>query len=648
MKELGKYEILKEVGRGGFAVVYKARDTTLDRVVALKVLRPHVAEDNTFVRRFKQEARTAAGLYHPHIVTIYEVSEEAGQHYLAMAFLPGHTLDERLAAAEGPLPLEKTVSILEQVASALDAIHQRGLVHRDVKPTNVIVDDTGQATILDFGIARAADGTQLTTTGAVMGTPQYMSPEQAEGEGIDHRSDVYALGVVAYQMCTGQAPFDAVSPLVVLRLHADKSPPPPRELNPHLPVEVERVLLKALAKEREERYQSAGELARALREAMEAAERSMRREEQLGERYEQLKAVVATQDWGEVVALGEQIQALDPNYRDVADLVEQGRKHLRRPKHPTVPAWAWGAGVAGLFLVILVVLGMAVVPRLLETISTTPETTPEFPIEAPTEPFALSEGGTWIRPADGMVMVYVQAGEFQMGSDDSDVNYALHLCNEERDDCDREWFEYEQPVHTVALGSFWIDQTEVTNAQYRRCVEAGGCEPPSSRTSSTRDEYYGNSGYDDYPVIWVSWYQARAYCEWAGARLPTEAEWEYTARGPDSLVYPWGDNPPSDTLANCHLYVGDTTRVGSYYDGASWCGALDMAGNVWEWVADWYGDYLSGRQVSPTGLSLGEFRVLRGGSWSGSQRNARCAYRNRGHPGAWNDHVGFRCARGSE
>jgi len=658
MKKLGKYEILEEIGRGGFAVVYKARDTTLDRIVALKVLRAHVAEDNTFVRRFKQEARTAAALYHPHIVTIYEVGEEAGQHYLAMAFLPGQTLDERLAAAKGPLPLEQTVSILEQVASALDAIHQRGLVHRDVKPTNIMVDDAGQATLLDFGIVRAADGTQLTTTGAVMGTPQYMSPEQAEGDQVDHRSDVYALGVVAYQMCTGRAPFDDVSPLVVLRLHADKSPPRPRELNTHLPVAVERVLLKALAKKREERYQRAGELARELREAMEAAERARQRQEQLAERYEQLKAAVATQDWGEVLALGGQIQALDPGYRDVPQLMELASEHLRHGRRPSVPAWAWGAGVVG--LVILVAIGVALAPRLLEVISTTPKTVTAPPTREPTrkpapdttsvpiEPPALSTGGTWIRPADGMVMVYVQAGEFQMGSDDNDVNYALLLCSEDRGDCDRERFEDEQPVHTVALGGFWIDQTEVTNAQYRGCVEAGDCEPPSSRTSSTRDEYYGNSDYDDYPVIWVSWYQARTFCEWAGARLPTEAEWEYAARGPDGLVYPWGDRPPNDTLASCCDYVGDTTRVSSYPGGASWCGALDMAGNVWEWMADWYGSYPSERQVNPTGPSSGEVRVLRGGSWRGDLNHARCAHRGIPTPGNWIDLVGFRCARSSE
>ena len=224
-------------------------------------------------------------------------------------------------------------------------------------------------------------------------------------------------------------------------------------------------------------------------------------------------------------------------------------------------------------------------------------------------------------------MVYIPGGEFEMGSTEG---------------------EEEQPVHIVELDGFWIDRTEVTNAQYQSCVDAEGCEPPSERRSSTRAEYYGNSVYAVYPVIRVSWYQARTYCESVGARLPTEAEWEYAARGSDSLVYPWGDSPPSDALANCCHNVGDTTRVGAFPDGASWCGALDMAGNVWEWVADWYGDYPYERQVSPTGLSSGDLRVLRGGSWGSLQYVARCAFRYGYPPDTRYDDVGFRCAGDSE
>ena len=269
-RRVGKYEILAEVGRGGFAVVYRARDTVLDRVVALKVLHPQLTIDAKFIQRFYQEARMAAGLHHPNIVTVHEVGEDEGLHYLAMELLAGRTLDAWLDLAKGPLPPGQVAAIAEQVASALDMIHQRGLMHRDVKPNNIMLDEQGRATLLDFGIVRAAEGTRLTTTMTLLGTPEYMSPEQARGEEVDARSDVYALGVVVYQMCTGREPFSATSPIVVLRLHVDEPPPPPQELNPRLSPEVVQVLLRALAKDREERYQTAGEMARALREAVEA------------------------------------------------------------------------------------------------------------------------------------------------------------------------------------------------------------------------------------------------------------------------------------------------------------------------------------------------------------------------------------------
>jgi WD40 repeat protein len=233
---------------------------------------------------------------------------------------------------------------------------------------------------------------------------------------------------------------------------------------------------------------------------------------------------------------------------------------------------------------------------------------------------AASLGDTWPRPADGMVMVYVPAGEFEMGSTEGD----------------------EQPVHTVALDSFWIDRTEVTNVQYARCVTAGACGLPLEFGSR-----YSNRTYADYPVTGVGWYQAEAYCAWAGARLPTEAEWEYAARGPEGRMYPWGDSAPDCGKANYGGCVGDTTAVGSYPAGASWCGALDLAGNVWEWVADWYGAYPSGRQVNPTGPSSGEYRILRGGAWADGQNDARSAYRNWLNPVRLLGGAGLRCAGGS-
>jgi formylglycine-generating enzyme required for sulfatase activity/Tol biopolymer transport system component len=270
-----------------------------------------------------------------------------------------------------------------------------------------------------------------------------------------------------------------------------------------------------------------------------------------------------------------------------------------------------------------------------------------------------SLGDTWIRPADGMTMVYVPGGEFQMGSDDDEVDAALEMCQTYyTTPCQRAWFEVEQPVHTVALDGFWLDRTEMTNGQYRRCVEAGVCTPPKKRSDSdTREVYYGDSAFDDYPVVHVTWSQADAYCRWAGGRLPTEAEWEYAARGPEGRRYPWGEEYDGTRLNSCDANCGyewaeqafddgysDTAQVGSYPSGVSWCGALDMAGNVWEWMADWFGEYPAERQSNPAGPSSGTGRALRGDAADGTRAVSRAAARHGMEPGRAYEYTGFRCA----
>jgi serine/threonine protein kinase len=266
-ESLGKYQILEEVGRGGFAVVYRALDSTLDRVVALKVLAPHLTWDTTFVARFKEEARTAANLHHPSIVIIYEVAEAEDLHYIAMEYLAGRSLSA-LLDEEGVLPLPEVVNVIEQLASALDYTHASALIHRDIKPSNIIVSEVGHATLTDFGIVRAATGTRLTATGTIMGTPEYMSPEQVIGEEVGPASDIYSLGIVCYEMLAGQSPFSGTTASV---LHAQVYEEPRflQELNPDLPEGVAAVIHKALAKDPADRFSSGGEMARALREATE-------------------------------------------------------------------------------------------------------------------------------------------------------------------------------------------------------------------------------------------------------------------------------------------------------------------------------------------------------------------------------------------
>jgi serine/threonine-protein kinase len=235
-----------------------------------------------------------------------------------------------------------------------------------------------------------------------------------------------------------------------------------------------------------------------------------------------------------------------------------------------------------------------------------------------------------------MLLLYVPAGNFLMGSIASDPKA---LANE-------------QPQHTVYLDAFWIDQTDVTNAMYAKCVSAGACNPPAQLSSSTHSSYYGNSQFDNYPVINVTWDMANIYCsKWAGRQLPTEAQWEKAARGPNGNMYPWGNNAPNTTLLNYYQNVGDTTEVGKYPNGASPYGALDMAGNVWQWVADWYqsGYYatLGNNASNPQGPASGDVRVLRGGSWNDiiNYFFVRSALRGRVDPTSWGAAFGFRCSR---
>ena len=266
-RSLGKYQILEEIGRGGFAAVYKALDTTLDRVVALKALAPHLTWDATFVARFKQEARAAANLHHPNIVIIYEVGEAEGVLYIAMEYLAGRPLNDILAE-EGALSLPQVASILDQLASALDYTHASDLVHRDIKPSNIIASEIGHVTLTDFGIVRAATDARLTATGTIMGTPEYMSPEQVMEEEVGPASDIYSLGIACYEMLAGQGPFTGTT-VAVLHAQAYEEPPFLRELNPDVPEGVEAVIHRALAKDPADRYARAGEMARDLRAAME-------------------------------------------------------------------------------------------------------------------------------------------------------------------------------------------------------------------------------------------------------------------------------------------------------------------------------------------------------------------------------------------
>ncbi len=565
---------------------------------------------------------------------------------------------------------QEAARLLLPIAEALDYAHSQNVIHRDVKPSNILLTGRGQPMLSDFGIAKILEEEQtqgLTASGTGVGTPEYMAPEQWTGKTCP-QSDLYSLGVVFYELLTGRKPYTADTPAALMLKQLNDPLPSPRQFVPDLPEGVEKVLLRALAKKPDDRYTGMQEFSLALEAQLSAQAGGKpaspvwwkRKEpgtslakEPVAPATEPVKPVdekatrpapkpapeapiepVSPPDAGE--------QTLPATPRTPPALPPKNGK----PKLP--PAWIIALlGVVVLaYLVIIALLVMrssGLLGPLKPYVSPVPTQVP-LPTETPAPTL---DDSTWTRPADGMLMVYVPEGEFSMGGT---ADQALAECQKFGNDCKRDWFIDEEPPHMVSLDAFWIDQTEVTNAMYEKCVIAGDCQPPSSSGSSTRSSYYGDSKYADYPVIYVDWNMTQTYCQWTGARLPTEAEWEKAARGTDERIYPWGNESPTCSLANfggTSGCKGDTDKVGSYPSGASLYGALDMAGNVWEWVNDWYGEtyYKGSPQGNPQGPSSGSGRVLRGGSWYFVEDFLRSALRSRVDPSYTNNYFGFRCSR---
>jgi outer membrane protein assembly factor BamB len=386
-KQLGKYQIVAPLGEGGMAAVYKAYQPGMDRYVALKILPKHFAGDPEFVGRFEQEARVIAKLQHVYILPVHDYGEDDGYTYIVMPFVERGTLSDRLD--DQPLPLREIRKIISQVGDALYYAHKRGLVHRDIKPSNILIDEQGNCLLTDFGISKMIGATaKFTQTGAIIGTPEYMSPEQILGEELDGRSDIYSLGVVLYQLATGRAPYRAETPPAVFVKHLHDPLPPPSTYNPELPLALEKVILKALARDREDRFKDAREMVKALQTAI-----------PLDMPVETVKERVDASSFPTVLEEVEPVAKATPPGPVAEGVQTPLAEAAARPK---LPSWALGVGglIIGIVCIGMVVLGAIFGPKLLspedteEPVVTEGIVVPPVTTDLPTEIIMPSEAPT--------------------------------------------------------------------------------------------------------------------------------------------------------------------------------------------------------------------------------------------------------------
>jgi len=691
---VNRYRIVNLVGQGGFGAVYRAWDLSLKVPVAVK---ENLDTSPEAQRQFEHEAQLLAPLRHANLprVSDHFFIPDQGQ-YLVMDFVDGKSLEVLLAERGGPLGEAEALGWIVQVCDALEYLHTRTppIIHRDIKPQNIIVAADGRAMLVDFGISKAYDPTLKTTRGARAVTPGFSPPEQYGTGTTDARSDVYALGSTLYTLLTGQPPPESVALIA-----GGETVIPIRRLNPGVNPATEAAVAAAMALASSQRLVGAG----ALREAL------------AGRAIAPLSGVAPT------VAVGSPAG---------------GRRG--------VPAWLWA--VVGLAAVVLIASGVyllrdrdgvatpepttaavaqatakaeATVAEATEVTATeTAVTTPPAATPSPagneytvqpgdtlgaiaasvgvtveelvafnnlSDPDQLETGTVLRLPAAGgslspvatatpanrrvisqleggdIRQVLVPAGSFLMGADDEDS------------DTD------EAPIHEVRLDAFWIDEHEVTNEQFGGFVAATGYVTTDEldgvgdtvltsgfeRVSGANWQHPQGPGSDltgraFQPVTLVSWDDARAYCAWIDGRLPTEAEWEYAARGPDALTFPWG-NTFSDQRVNfcdrnCPLSWADDdandgyrfmANVFEFGTGVSWVGAQNMAGNVWEWTADWYDEFYYNESPSdnpqgPPSVREGG-KTVRGGAWSSEAQGVRSAVRVSVAPENGHFDVGFRC-----
>lgn len=644
----GKYRILGELARGGMGVVYQAEDLRLKRTVALKFLSPELTRDPEARQRFVHEAQAASELDHPNICTIHEIDEtEAGQMYIAMAYYRGGSLRERMK--RGPLGVEEALDVTLQLARGLEKAHQRGIIHRDIKPANILVTEDGLVKIVDFGLARLARGTRLTKTGTTLGTVAYMSPEQAQGQTVDQRTDLWSLGVVLYEMLTGQLPFKGERDVSLLYSIVHEQPRRLKSLKPDVPPDLERVVRRALEKKPASRYSSAEEMLKDLKgyqESLRISEagplnlrRLLRRARNprvaipmmaillalviLGILFSRHQAKIR---WAREEALPkiERLIAENDVWRNLAGayaLAEKAEAYI--PHDPKL---------AELFSKCSLKINIKTEPagaRIYMKEYEAPDSEWKYLGVSPLEKIRLPVGiFRWKMEKEGYETVLAASStwDVDIAKPDIIIPYDLVRVLDKQGSIPPGMVRVPGAETEVGeLGDFFIDQYEVTNKQYKEFINSGGYTnkkywkqkfakdgreltweeavkafvdqsgQPGPATWQAGDYPEGQG---DYPVSGISWYEAAAYAEFVGKSQPTRYHWgvaggEYTPmiRAPQLGGF-------GVFVTFCNFKGKGPVPVGSL-PGTSAYGAFDMAGNVREWC--W--------NETPKG------RLIRGGAW---------------------------------
>lgn len=655
-----KYRLDSILGTGGMGTVFCAMRVKLGDRVAIKILHPELTRDAEAAERFYREAQMAARVKHPNAINIFDVGvTDDDLHFIVMDFFDGDSLRQIIKRQDAP-DLKFIATVAAQICSALDEAHRQGITHRDVKPDNVLVAQVFgriQIKVLDFGIAKLLDksASNLTMTGSVMGTPQYMSPEQCMGDELDHRADIYSVGVMLYEMLCGRVPFNAANPNTIAVQHVQKAPPPMLECSVVTP-EIERVVMRALEKNPDRRQQTAGNLAYELDLAVsqslgistpitidsvalkKAAIDLPKRAEAVPARATPAASAVADTNANQPTQVNR--IAFESGRQTPFAFAPSGAQPKTARNIPvraiavTAAAMLILAGIGGGGWIFF---GDSKKDGAAKNAGAANESKQNAAQAESKRETAASESGEETKeyniknsspsapPEAPPSMVYVSGGSFTMGGD----RYVF------------DGKDFVSPPHEAAVKPFFMDAYEVTCENYKKFIDATNYQSPKG--------WSGNNfpvGKARFPVTDVDWDAANAYAKWAGKRLPTEAEWEFAARGTDGRLYSWGKDWEAG-MANAEKVNWGMVAVGSY-KGASPFGIYDMVGNAWEWTATTLEPYPNGTMPDIDAAKNIERKIIRGGSWESDRRSATATYRGfygvREEPGGYKN-TSFRCVK---